>query len=94
MFIFHPLIHTFAMATMVLHVGTGQKRRECGLKYVMQSLYSESTELLARSGCMRWLGRQALNATCPFEYPVVNTTQNHYYSDLLHSFPQSVGHSP
>jgi len=31
----HPLIHTFALVTMVLHVGTGEKRRECALKYEM-----------------------------------------------------------
>ena len=33
----HPLIHTFALATMALHAGTGQKVRECGLKYVIYS---------------------------------------------------------
>jgi hypothetical protein len=32
---YHPLIHSSALATMVLYVGTGQKRRECELKYVM-----------------------------------------------------------
>ena len=37
-FVLHPLIYTFAMATMVLHVGTGQKRRECGLNYVIYIL--------------------------------------------------------
>ena len=31
----HPLIHTLALATMVLHFGTSQKKRECGLKYVI-----------------------------------------------------------
>jgi hypothetical protein len=36
-FVLHPLIHTSALATMVLHVGTGQKRRECGLKYVIHT---------------------------------------------------------
>ena len=30
-----PLIHTFALASMILHVGMGQKRQECRLKYVM-----------------------------------------------------------
>ena len=37
-FILHPLIHTFALAMTLLHVGTGQKRQECGLKYGMFSL--------------------------------------------------------
>jgi len=35
----HPLIHTFALANVVQSVGTEQKRRECGLKYVIQSLW-------------------------------------------------------
>jgi hypothetical protein len=34
----HPFIHPFALATMVLDVGMGQKRQECGLKYVIQTL--------------------------------------------------------
>jgi hypothetical protein len=33
----HPLIYSFALATMVLHVGMGQKRRECVLKYVVHT---------------------------------------------------------
>ena len=37
----HPLIHTFSLATMVLHVGAVQKRRECGLKYVMQTFQDQ-----------------------------------------------------
>jgi Ni,Fe-hydrogenase III large subunit len=36
----HPLIHSFALATMVLHVGMEQNRQECRLKYVMCSFDS------------------------------------------------------
>jgi hypothetical protein len=31
-FALHPLIHSFALGTIALHIGSGKKRRDCGLK--------------------------------------------------------------
>jgi len=28
----HPLIHSFALGTIALHIGSGKKGRDCGLK--------------------------------------------------------------
>jgi hypothetical protein len=47
-FTLHPLIHTFALAKNVLHVGTGRKRRECGLNYIK----FQQTGVLFRSYCL------------------------------------------
>ena len=42
-----PLMHTFALKTLVLYVGIGQKGRECALRNVMLSQPEETKKLLA-----------------------------------------------